>query len=473
MLHMINWEALRTRRTRYLVLDLVMLSLALLHLLLLVFDTTYFQMRPYYLHWFPERTAQYDLLKGISPHHDTQAYQSAARHFFNTCRDAQQVSALQLQSMLGLSDELIEEDPFARAGLSGQLEIIKAEMREFTGVQDSSKEAFNSFWQAGCKNWQQREAFFMREIEPRLALNYWRRIGTNGRYIDYFVYIDLSFILIFLIEFILSWRQAVRQLGPDQKILYPLTHWYDLVSCIPLQQLRILRLLRVLTIYYRLVSSQVILIHNSRIYQKVLKYQSIIMEEISDRVAVNILTNIQAKTRLGGSKELIKDTLEANRDEIRDVILANLQKIDLPTVQLRQQELVDILASMIMQSIRATDEYRSLTSLPLVRPLVESVLNQERMAHISEQAMDAFLEAWQQKLRSPEMQSILHDLIDDILDQVLSLALDNRIQLLLQDINLKILEELKEISTTSKIWKSQQDELLIERIQEIQQRPEV
>lgn len=464
MLKLINWEALRTKPPHHLFVDLFMLGLAMLHLLLLGFDTSYFQLRPYYFSAVPALTQSYDLLKGVEPHRDTVFYQQQADAFFAACHSGQ-FKPEQQQEMIQLSAQMIEEDPFVRAQQSGRLEMIKSDVRNFTGQRESSKQAFKQFWEAGCNNLAARESFFKREITPNLALNYWRRIGTNGQFIDHFLYIDLVFILIFLLEFLYSWRQAVVRLGREQKVLYPLYHWYDLVSCIPLQQLRFLRLLRILAVYYRLIRSDIITIRNSRIYQSILKYQAIIMEEISDRVAINILTNIQAKTRLGGSRDLIEDTLRANRAEIRNVIVANLQRIDLPTLQLRQPELTDTIATLVMQSVQATDEYKRLSSLPLVSGLIANLISEERISRMSEQALDAFGEAWQQQLRSDAMQNVLCELIDDVLDQVLELALDDRIQHLIQDINLKILEELKEISTTSKIWRAKEDELMIERVE--------
>lgn len=469
MLHLINWEALRTKRPHRLMIDLCMLGLALLHLLLLGFDTTYFQLRPYYYKIFPALTQNYDLLKGVEPHRDTVLLQQEAAAYFASCHTGQADSNQHLSQqneLIRLSDQMIEEDPFARAQLSGRLEMIKEDIRNFTGVQNSSKQAFRTFWQMGCTDLDRRQHFFEQQIKPNLELNYWRRLGTNGRFIDYFLYIDLFFICIFLIEFLYSWRQAVVRLGREQKVLYPIYHWYDIVSCIPLPQLRFLRLLRILAVYYRLVRSDVINIRNSKLYQSILKYQAIVMEEISDRVAINILTNIQDKTRLGGSRELIEDTLRANRAEIRNVIVASLQRIDLPTLQLRQPELTDTIANLVIQSVQATDEYKRLSSLPLVSGLVANLISEERVSRMSEQAMDAFLAAWQKQLRSAEMQSILSELVDDVLDQVLELALDDRIQHLIQDINLKILEELKEISTTSKIWRAKADQLMIERVED-------
>ncbi|MGV3525836.1 MAG: hypothetical protein ACO1RX_16555 [Candidatus Sericytochromatia bacterium] len=468
MTSMINWQAIRKRQAHRLGLDLFMLGLALLHLLLLGFDLSYFALRPFYLQHAPGWVAAYDPFKGVEPHRDTEAYLQKARAFLAACPDPARTGPAQRVELVQLSNLLVEEDPFARVGLSGKLEILKGNLRSYTGVTHSSKAAFAAFWNAGCRNLTAKTAFFEDKVAPYLAQNYWRRIGTNGRFVDYFFWVDLAFVLVFLSEFLLSWIAAVRRQGRSQRVIYPIYHWYDLVSCIPLPQLRILRLLRLLSVYIRLVRSGIISLEHTWLYQQIMKYQRIIMEEISDQVAVNILTNIQAKTRLGGSRELLEDTLQAYRSEIRDVIVANLQRLELPTLETRQLELVDTLADLIMQSIRATDDYRQLTALPLVRPLVESLLNESRIAHLTEQAMDAFLEAWQQKLRSPEMQDLLRDVIDDVLDQAIRLSLDDRIQQLIEDLSIKVLEELKESSTHSKLWRAEEQALIQKKLQEKQ-----
>ncbi|PKL76597.1 MAG: hypothetical protein CVV27_09480, partial [Candidatus Melainabacteria bacterium HGW-Melainabacteria-1] len=170
MLHLINWEAVRTKRARYLLLDLAMLVLALVHLLLLLFDATYFQMRPYYVRYVPGLASSYDQLKGMQPHRDTTRYQQEALRLFEACARDGTVPEARQRELIRLSDQLVEEDPFARANLSGRLEMIKAEMRSFTGIQNSSKQAFVAFWEPGCADVARREAFFRAEIVPHLEL---------------------------------------------------------------------------------------------------------------------------------------------------------------------------------------------------------------------------------------------------------------------------------------------------------------
>ncbi len=458
MLHLINWNAFRERSKRFLILDLTMLSLAVVHLLFLLFDTTYLPLRSTYLTWAPGITRAYDPMKGIEPHRFTQHYLASAEQYFAACP---RVTSRQRSTMQSLSNQMVEENPFARARLSGLLEQIKEKIRIHTTITNSSKQAFNFYWKNACNPSEQ--AFYVNEIKPLIALNYWRRTGTNGHPVDYFLYMDLFFVSLYLLEFLVSWILAIRRLGKEQKFLYPLYHWYDIVSCIPLQQFRLLRLLRIGVIFYRMVRSDYIRLRNSGIYRALVRYQGIIMEEISDQVALNILNNIQAKTRLGTNRDLLEETLSSHRQEIRDVIVSNLQTLELPTLQTRQPEIVVQIAQVIMDSIEATDDYKNLVRLPLVRPVVEQLVNEHKIAVLTEQAMDAFLDNWQERLQSEQMQSLLRDLIDDLLDQAIRLSLNGRIQDLMEDINLQILEEFKE-SSTAKIWRAEQKDLLVERV---------
>lgn len=464
---MINWTAIRQRRVPHLLLDLIMLSLAMVHLLLLLFDTSYFKLRPTYLNYLPVIVQYYDPLKGVEPHRFTENYLQQAEAYFERCRSsAIPLGNTQIYNLSQLSAQMISEDPFARSGLSGKLELIKANMREYTGIENNSSRAFEVFWKSACRDVRSAEAFFNQQIRPHMRINYWRAIGFNGRPVDYFLYIDLLFIAIFLLEFGISWLLAIRRLGREQRVLYPLYHWYDLVSCIPLQQLRVLRLLRIVAVYYRLVRSDIILIQKSWLYQRVVKYQKIIMEEISDQVAVNILSNIQAKTRLGGNRDLLEETLQAHRQEIRDIFLNLLQKIELPTLKARQSDLIDLMSALLVQAIRATSEYQQVARLPLMRPILEQALNTQRVSQMTEQALVSFLEALQQKLAEPELQEILAETIDDMLNLSIRLSLDPRIQQLVEDINIQVLEQLKESSTKEKIWRAEEQSLLLARLAE-------
>jgi len=449
----INLKPLRSKQFPRIFLDLLMLFLAVVHLVLLVFDSTYLHFRNLYYYYLPTVVKQYDQVKGITPHQFTSEYLGLASEYFNACRSTGQVDRSLQNRLIERSDQMIEENPFERAGQTGQLETVKENIRRFTGIKTSSKKAFRSFWSEGCARLELRENFYHRRVARYIQTNFWRAIDTNGQPVDWFVGVDLGFILIFLLEFLISWILAVRRMGSDQKILFPLYHWYDLVSCIPLREFRYLRLLRILTIYFRLIQSEIIQIKDHPLYLRFVKYQKIILEEISDQVAINILSNIQAKTRLGTNREMLEETLKSYRHEIQEVILLNLQKFRVSTFHTRGDQISEIISSLLWESIQASSDYKRLRQIPLVKEAVDQALNPARLERVVGESLAHFLASLDHTLKSPEMTDFLSQLISDIIDEVILILEDERIQVLMEDINLKVLEELKK-SSTAKIWKT-------------------
>lgn len=122
-----------------------MLVLAVVHLLLLVFDSTYFRFRNLYFYYLPAVVQFYDPVKGVTPHAFTTEYLSLASEYFSSCRQSGAVDKTLKQRLIERSEQMIEENPFERAHLSGQLELAKESMRRFTGVSHSSKKAFRVF----------------------------------------------------------------------------------------------------------------------------------------------------------------------------------------------------------------------------------------------------------------------------------------------------------------------------------------
>ncbi len=449
----INFKPLATRQFPRIMLDIVMLVLAVVHLLLLLFDSTYFNFRNLYFYYLPGVVRAYDPVKGVSPHAFTQEYLALASEYFSSCQQSGQVDPTLRQRLIERSDQMIDENPFERAQQTGQLELAKEQMRRFTGVSSSSKKAFRVFWNQNCTRLEERQRFFSRRIAHYLRTNFWRQIDTNGQPVDWFLSVDLGFILIFLLEFLISWAVAIRRFGSDQKILFPLYHWYDLLSCIPLRELRYLRLLRIFAIYVRLIQSEIIQIRAHPLYRRFARYQTMIMEEISDQVAINILTNIQAKTRLGTNREMLEETLRSYRGEIQEVILLNLQRFRIPTFHTKQAELSALIARLLWESIRHNSDYKALKQIPLVSGMLDQAVNPAKLERMVAESLETFLSELDAEFKSAAMTDFLNTLLSDILDEVLQILEDERIQVLLEDLNLKILEELKK-SSTAKTWKT-------------------
>ncbi|OEY67054.1 hypothetical protein [Marinobacter sp. X15-166B] len=114
-----------------------------------------------------------------------------------------------------------------------------------------------------------------------------------------FIFYDLLFVTVFLAEFLLRWGYAVKSNSYARWYFYPFIHWYDLVGCIPVGSLRFLRILRVISILYRLHKYNIIDVTRNRLFQFANFYYEAFMEELSDKIALKILSGIQLEISRG------------------------------------------------------------------------------------------------------------------------------------------------------------------------------
>ena len=143
---------------------------------------------------------------------------------------------------------------------------------------------------------------------------------------QHFFWIDLCFIAVFLSEFLIRWVISVRAKEFSHWAVYPLVYWYDILGCIPVGQLRWLRLLRVIAVLYRLHRLGVINLNEWRIVQLGKRVIDIVMEEISDRVVMRVLSGVQEEVRFGENLErrIIEDILQPRKQALIDGIVGSV-----------------------------------------------------------------------------------------------------------------------------------------------------
>lgn len=115
--------------------------------------------------------------------------------------------------------------------------------------------------------------------------------------------IDLGFVAVFVADVLINWAVAIRQQRYERWFYYPLAHWYDVFGCIPLAGFRWLRVLRVVSLGFRLQRLGLIDVRRWPMYATGKRYYEILVEEVSDRVVVNVLNGVQEELR-GGASEL-------------------------------------------------------------------------------------------------------------------------------------------------------------------------
>jgi hypothetical protein len=452
---LIKWDAVRSRHVGLLLLDVTMLLVALVNMAMLAFDFSYFSLRDVYLHHLPGIARLYDPIKGVEPHRFTTAYQDQAESLFRRYGQLTPAErATRTQALTALSVQMIEEDPFQRAQKSGDLELIKERMRKFVGVPSSSKKAFIAFWALTPETVDRRVAFYRTQIAPVMATNYWRRYDRSGRFVDRYFWIDAGFVAVFLIEFAVMWGRAIRRHGRDQRVLFPLYRWYDLVGCIPIQSLRLLRLIRIWAIYRRLVVSDLVAIGEGPISRLIDRYRNLISEEISDQVAERILTNIQAKIRAGSGRSVIEQTLSPHKGDIQRVTIAALRKLEHRLLEERRPEWVAFLTDIVEQTVTHSPEIRKLRQLPLVSGRIERLISRPSLEQMVDGSLDTFAEAVRHTLHADSGVAFVKGLVDDVLEEVIALSHEQLVQSLIQNINLQLLDELKRENATVKRWRT-------------------
>lgn len=153
-----------------------------------------------------------------------------------------------------------------------------------------------------------------------------------------FLYYDLWFVAVYLTEFGFRWIVAAYRGTYHRWFFFPFANWYDLLGCIPVGGFRWLRVLRVVTLLVRLQRMGIVDLRDTYLGKTLIKYYNVIIEELSDRIVINVLEGIQRQVRTGNP--LIH--------RIEDEVLAP-----------RKQALVDYLAQRIAESVYYThDRYR-------------------------------------------------------------------------------------------------------------------
>jgi hypothetical protein len=114
-----------------------------------------------------------------------------------------------------------------------------------------------------------------------------------------FLLVDMAFVVVFLVEFFFRWIVAVVRKDHVRWYFFPFLHWYDILGCIPTPAFRLFRLLRVVSILYRLHKFKIIDLNRTAIYRFITFYADVFVEELSDRIVVKVLSDAQKDIAAG------------------------------------------------------------------------------------------------------------------------------------------------------------------------------
>ena len=191
-----------------------------------------------------------------------------------------------------------------------------------------------------------------------------------------FVVYDLVFVAIFLTEFVIRWGFAIRNQTYHRWFFYPFVHWYDLLGCIPVGSFRWLRLLRIISIIYRLQKHQIIDISNVYLVRFVVKYLNVLVEELSDRVVIHVLAGLQDEIAVGTPvmEKIVQQVLLPNKPLLIEWVASRINDIAENVYQPRRPDLKRYLDAVITDSIAQDQKVAAIEMLPVIGEAVTDII---------------------------------------------------------------------------------------------------
>lgn len=218
----------------------------LVNLVLVFFNLSYIPLRWWYLDQMPRLVNLYDPIKGIEPSPITERYLETVKQLKQSI-DTQGLQAAPTEKLLAnlrqQSQTLTTETLFA----SSQQERLFAELQRRLQMRmqtASATDAWVEFWQADYlqqAGWPEAQIFFESQITPLLSQTYYHRTGEMGQPIDNFWKIDLAFILLFGVDFLIrtrlisherkyiTWGDAIARRWYEFPLFFPFWRWMRLL----------------------------------------------------------------------------------------------------------------------------------------------------------------------------------------------------------------------------------------------------
>lgn len=207
-----------------------------------------------------------------------------------------------------------------------------------------------------------------------------------------FTLIDLCFVAVYIIELIIKAFWEKRKRKYPRFINYFLSHWYDVLGCMPVGVFVWLRLLRIVSVLVKLDKMKIIDLSKNFFVRKFVKYYNIILEEISHRVVLNVLNGIKEEFQQG--KPVINDIIDKVESKgSNDLIKLFVNRALMSASQEYSVVRNDFQKYVFQKSINAVNnnsELQKLGSIPVLGPSFINIL-QRSIAKTSFETVDGII----------------------------------------------------------------------------------
>lgn len=254
---------------------------------------------------------------------------------------------------------------------------------------------------------------------------------------DHFRTIDLWFVAIFLLDVLIGWGFAIWERRYHRWFFYPFVHWYDVLGSIPVGGFRLLRILRVVGLLMRLQHANIIDMRTWRIYRFLYKYYEILLEEISDRVIVRTLTDVQEGFLSHGelSRRVTDEVLMPRKQQIIDDVSRRVQRTLGESYAYHRDDLNAWVGGIVHRAVTENPTIRTLQRMPMGDRVVEAM--DEAIRDVTNRLIREAVVG----LRSPDFRSLIEEVANRAIER--SVPSDAREYQALEEVMNEVIDVIK------------------------------
>jgi hypothetical protein len=184
---------------------------------------------------------------------------------------------------------------------------------------------------------------------------------------DYLRY-DLLFVSVFIGEFLLRWTVAIRRKTYRRWFWYPFIHWYELLGCIPLTGFRLLRLLRIFSMAYRLQRLGVLDIADTAPLRFIQRYYRLLIEEIADRVVLKVLAGVRDEVREGHPvwRRILDEVVAPRKRLLAEELAIRIAAATSENYPPRRDEVREHVNEVIAEAVEQSQDVQRFGRLPML-----------------------------------------------------------------------------------------------------------
>lgn len=233
-----------------------------------------------------------------------------------------------------------------------------------------------------------------------------------------FMSIDLGFVAVFVADVLAGWGLAIAQRRYYRWFFYPFARWYDVLGCIPVAGFRFLRVLRVISIVMRLQRLGVIDIRNWAVYRSAMVYYDIVVEEISDRVVIKVLSGTQTELRSGGhefTRRVVSEVIAPRRDRLVRSASDQIENAISSAYRANREQLQAYVARAVSRGVDQNPALKNLERVPMLGRFVSEALD-----HAITDAVNNVLDEAVAGLSSDEFDALVENITDSVIARLLT-----------------------------------------------------